>query len=61
MKPREQSMGTSHHLPEQGATQRDTSHAPTRFTMPTFLGADTGAEAQQEAKPGNMGDYFAEY
>eukprot|EP00253_Pinus_taeda_P033610 PITA_33610 len=29
--------------------------------MPTFLGADTGAGAQQEAKPGHMGDYFAEY
>lgn len=59
-------LGTSHHLPEQGATQRDTtqqmaSHAPTRSTMPTFLGADTGAGAQQEAEPGHMGDYFAEY
>ena len=56
----------SHHLPEQGATQRDTtqqvaSHAPTRSTMPTFLGADTGAGAQQVAEPGHMGDYFAEY
>ena len=29
--------------------------------MPTFLGADTGAVAQQEAEPGHMGDYFAEY
>ena len=37
------------------------SHAPTRSTMPTFLGADTGAGVQQEAKPGHMGDYFAEY
>ena len=43
--------GTSHHLPEQGASQRDTtqqmaSHAPARSTMPTFLGADMGAGAQ---------------
>jgi len=29
--------------------------------MPTFLGADTGAEAQQEAEPSHMSDYFAEY
>ena len=41
----------SHHFPEQGATQRDipqptASCAPTFSTMPTFLGADTGAEAQ---------------
>ena len=59
-------LGASHHLPEQGATQRDTtqqvaSHAPIRSTMPTFLGADTGAGAQQEAEPRHMGDYFAEY
>ena len=58
--------GASQHLPEHGATQRDTtqqvaSHAPIRSTIPTFLGADTGAGAQQEAKPGHMGDYFAEY
>ena len=53
-------------MPEQGATERDTtqqiaSHAPTRSTMPTFLGADTGAGAQQEAEPSHMGNYFAEY
>ena len=58
--------GASHHLQEQCATQRDTtqqvaSHAPIRSTMPTFLGADMGAGAQQEAEPGHMGDYFAEY
>ena len=52
----------SHHLPEQrDTTQQVASHAPTRSTMPTFLGADTGAVAQQEAEPGHMGDYFAEY
>ena len=53
--------GTSHHLQEQDATPRQASHAPTRSTMPTFLGADTGAGAQQEPEPGHMGDYFAEY
>ena len=37
------------------------SHAPTRSTMPTFLGADTRAEAQQETEPSHMGDYFVEY
>ena len=52
---------TSHHLPEHDATQRMASHKPTRSTMPTFLGADTGAGAQQEPEPGHMGDYFAEY
>ena len=35
--------GTSHHLPEHDATQHMASHTPTRSTMPTFLGADTGA------------------
>jgi len=29
--------------------------------MPTFLGADTRAVAQQEAEPGHKGNYFAEY
>jgi len=54
--------GASHHLPEQcDTTQRVASHAPTRSTMPTFLGAGMGAGAQQEAEPGHMGDYFAEY
>ena len=58
--------GTSHHSPKQGATQHDTtqqmaSHTPTHSTMPTFLGADTGAGAQQEGETGHMGDYFAEY
>ena len=57
---------TSHHLLEHGVAQRDTpqpmaSRAPTRSTMPTFLGANTGAGAQQEAEPGHMGEYFAEY
>ena len=37
------------------------SCAPTRSIMPTFLGADTGAGAQQEAKHRHMGEYFAEY
>ena len=41
--------GTSRHFPEQGAAQHDTpqltaSCAPTRFTMPTFLGANTGKD-----------------
>ena len=58
--------GTSHHLPEHGAAQRDTpqpmnSRAPTHSTMPTFLGADTEAGAQREAKPGHLDEYFAEY
>ena len=58
--------GASHHLPEQGAAQRDTpqpttSCAPTRSTMPTFLGADTGGKAQQEAMPGHLDEYFVEY
>ena len=58
--------GTSHHLPEHGAIQRDTtqqmaSHAPTRSTMPTFLRADIGEGAQQEAEPSHMGNYFVEY
>ena len=53
--------GTSHHLQEQDATPDQASHALTRSTMPTFLGADTGAGAQQEPEPGHMGDYFAEY
>eukprot|EP00253_Pinus_taeda_P003165 PITA_03165 len=54
--------GTSHHLPEQhGTAQQVASHAPTRSTMPTFLGADTGAVAQQGSDLGHMGDYFAEY
>ena len=57
---------TSHHFPEQGVAQRDTpqlmaSHAPTHSTMPTFLGANTGAGAQQEVEPGHIGEYFAEY
>ena len=52
----------SHHLPEQCDTaQQVASHDPTRSTMPTFLGADTGVGAQQEAEPGHMGDYFAKY
>jgi len=43
-------LGASHHLPEQGATQRDTtqqvaSHAPIRSTMPTFLGVDMGGRS----------------
>ena len=51
---------------EQGVAQRDTpqpmaSRVPTHSTMPTFLGADTGAGAQQEAEPEHMGEYFAEY
>ena len=38
--------GASHHLPEQRDTaQQVASHASTRSTMPTFLGADTGAIA----------------
>ena len=54
--------GASHHFPEQRDTaQQMASHAPTLSTMPTFLGADTGAVAQQEAEPRHMGDYFAEY
>lgn len=54
--------GASHHFPEQhDIAQQVASHAPTCSTMPTFLGADMGAIAQQEAEPGNMGDYFAEY
>ena len=58
--------GTSHHLLERIATQRDAtqhmaSHAPTRSTMPTFLGADTRAGAQQEPEPGHIGVYFADY
>ena len=53
--------GTSHHLPERDATPHQASHAPTRSTMPTFLGADTGAGVQHEPEPGHMGDYFAEY
>ena len=58
--------GTSHHLPEHGAVEHDTpqpmaSRAPTYPTMPTLLGADTGARAQQEAEPRHMGEYFAEY
>ena len=54
-------LGTSHHLTEHDATQYMASHTPTRSTMPTFLGADIGAGAQQEPEPGHMGDYFAEY
>ena len=58
--------GASHHLPEQGAAQRDTpqptaSCAPTRSTMPTFLGENIGAGAQQEAELGHLDEYFAEY
>ena len=54
--------GASHHLPEQLDTaQQVASHAPTHSTMPTFLGANTGAVAQQEAEPEHIGDYFAEY
>ena len=37
---------TSHHMQEREATPLMASHAPTRSTMPTFLGADTGAGAQ---------------
>ena len=53
--------GTSHHLSEHNATQHMASHTHTCSTMPTFLGADIGAGAQQELEPGHMGDYFAEY
>ena len=53
--------GTSHHLPEHDATQHMASHTPTRSTMPTFLGADIGAGAQQEPELSHMGDYFSEY
>ena len=53
--------GTSHHMPEHEAIPLMASHAPTRSTMLTFLGEDTGAGAQQEPKPGHMGDYLAEY
>ena len=37
---------TSYHLHEHDSTQHMISHTPTRPTMPTFLGADTGAGAQ---------------
>ena len=58
--------GTSHHLPEQGTAQchipqPTASCAPTRSTMPTFLGVDTGARAQQEAAPRHLDEYFVEY
>ena len=37
----------SHHLTEQrDIAQQLASHAPTRSTVPTFLGVDTGAVAQ---------------
>ena len=48
-------------LEQRDTAQQGASHAPTRSTMSTFLGADTGAAAQQEAEPGHLGDYFAEY
>ena len=53
--------GTSHHLSKRDATPHQASHAPTRSTMPIFLGADIGAGVKHEPEPGHMGDYFAKY
>ena len=55
-------LGASHHLKEQCDTaQQVASYATIHSTMPTFLGANMGAVAQQEAEPRHMGDYFAVY
>ena len=51
--------GTSHHLPDNVATQHMASHTPTHPTMPTFLDEDIRAAAQQEPELGHMGNYFA--